>query len=400
MNTRLIFRRISALLLALAVLLGAVPGALLSALPGPLANGAATAAYAAPGDPGEPFVDSHNLEGGSPGDIAQFPLYPNPGSIFVDKQAEWVDDLPLDNVGRVTLTTQGQPLRSSYDVVLVLDSSSSMRDSACANPDHYSEVTFTKDVAYQVWTGAGWFDVSDTLTLTVTLHRSAKQTIASPVRLTVLGYRTEHQGSAVEWYRRSAVFNNTWSPSGWGDIPSNPNASASLLFHVSADAFGDAYDGISGYRFPLDDVTSFGVSYDFDTGSECYPRKVAAENAAKTFAQKTLKDADGSPNGNRIAVVYFGSSAQIVSRPAGGTGASPYFFDSAQLTALEGAISLPDLGQTNYTSGLTVAMQALDGREAAEKTDRPAYIVFLSDGAPLDAGGGKSVDTSGVVVFG
>lgn len=44
-------------------------------------------------------------------------------------------------------------------------------------------------------------------------------------------------------------------------------------------------------------------------------------------------------------------------------------------------------GGTNYTAALAEAKKILDGRE---NTDRPAYIIFISDGKPGYSGDGKT----------
>ena len=65
-----------------------------------------------------------------------FPTYPNPGSVEVDKSATGVD---FQNTGlaRVELSTSGLPAGQGVDVVIVIDTSSSMKDNKVGSTSKY-----------------------------------------------------------------------------------------------------------------------------------------------------------------------------------------------------------------------------------------------------------------------
>ena len=99
-----------------------------------------------------------------------------------------------------------------------------------------------------------------------------------------------------------------------------------------------------------------------------------AKQAAASFVGTVL--GDDNPNGNQVALVPFSSSDY--GNHLNGVG----FQDSvAGLTDSINAMYAE--GGTNYTQALALAKTYIDGRS---DQDRPAYVVFVSDGAPGKSG--------------
>lgn len=106
------WKRIFAFILTFLLVLCAMPAALVNAAGEPLSP-----------DPAAPYTDKSHV-GGGPADSVEFPPYPGPGGVNIDKTAAWVDQ--DEGIAKVTLTINGQPKPEPVDVVLVLDVSGSM----------------------------------------------------------------------------------------------------------------------------------------------------------------------------------------------------------------------------------------------------------------------------------
>ena len=107
------------------------------------------------------------------------------------------------------------------------------------------------------------------------------------------------------------------------------------------------------------------------------PRIDAAKNVGKEFAKSILEE----NSGNRLAVIGFAHSDRD-----GGT--DPDAIKVSQdltnnLTTVNGALDKMDAdGGTNYTAALQKAYDFLNDRTQEEKTSRPGYVIFISDGTP------------------
>ena len=124
--------------------------------------------------------------------------------------------------------------------------------------------------------------------------------------------------------------------------------------------------------FPLSDVP------DYCTGEKgVTPRIDAAKNVGKEFAKSILKE----NSGNRLAVIGFAHSNR-----GGGTDNKAIKVSqdlTNNLTTVNGALDKMDAdGGTNYTAALQKAYDFLNDRTQEEKTSRPGYVIFISDGTP------------------
>ena len=97
--------------------------------------------------------------------------------------------------------------------------------------------------------------------------------------------------------------------------------------------------------------------------SDDYPpdRKTAAKNSARAFVQRVAEDKPGA----RIAIVAFGSNAQLCCNLTPVTKPTPI------LAAIE---RIENLGGTNMHAALNLAYQTL------RRSDRPKQVIFLTDG--------------------
>ncbi len=117
---------------------------------------------------------------------------------------------------------------------------------------------------------------------------------------------------------------------------------------------------------------------DYCTGEKGVTARInAAKNVGEEFAKSILKE----NSGNRLAVIGFAHSNRD-----GGTDNKAIKVSqdlTNNLTAVNGALDKMDAdGGTNYTAALQKAYDFLNGRTQEEKTSRPGYVVFISDGAP------------------
>lgn len=123
---------------------------------------------------------------------------------------------------------------------------------------------------------------------------------------------------------------------------------------------------------------------DFCTGQKgAEPRIDTAKNVSKTFAQSILN----GENANQLAVIGFAHKSEN-----GGPKDTDALFVRQGLTdnldQINSAIDKMDAdGGTNYSAALQQAYTWLNGREYKS---RPAYVIFISDGAPGLSG--KSID--------
>ena len=124
--------------------------------------------------------------------------------------------------------------------------------------------------------------------------------------------------------------------------------------------------------FPLSDVP------DYCTGEKGVTARInAAKNVGKEFAKSILKE----NSGNRLAVIGFAHSNH-----GGGTDNKAIKVSqdlTNNLTTVNGALDKMDAdGGTNYTAALQKAYDFLNDRTQKEKTSRPGYVIFISDGTP------------------
>ena len=141
-----------------------------------------------------------------------------------------------------------------------------------------------------------------------------------------------------------------------------------IVLAVSCMAF--AAVTASADALPRYVVLALDVSYSMDSGSPV-SRMDSQKSAAKSFCEKTL----GS-NGNKIAVVLFGSGASVL---------CDFTDDTALLSSKIDSIETN--GATYFYDAFEKANEVLN-QEAAKGVKFERNIVLCSDGTPL---GGKSV---------
>ena len=117
---------------------------------------------------------------------------------------------------------------------------------------------------------------------------------------------------------------------------------------------------------------------DYCTGEKGVTARInAAKNVGKEFAKSILEE----NSGNRLAVIGFAHSNR-----GGGTDNKAIKVSqdlTNNLTAVNGALDKMDAdGGTNYTAALQKAYDFLNDRTQEEKTSRPGYVIFISDGTP------------------
>lgn len=110
------------------------------------------------------------------------------------------------------------------------------------------------------------------------------------------------------------------------------------------------------------------------------PRIDTAKAVSKEFADKLLLT-DGQPTGNQLAVIGFSHNKE-----EGGANDTAAIYVKQELTAdltkVNTAIDkMKADGGTNYSAALQQAYTWLNGR-TGEAAKRPAYVIFVSDGAP------------------
>ncbi len=106
------------------------------------------------------------------------------------------------------------------------------------------------------------------------------------------------------------------------------------------------------------------------------PRIDTAKAVSKAFAEDLLTDGD-----NRMAVIGFAHGEDSSWGSYSPIRVSQGLTDS--LSSINSAIDKMGAdGGTDYTSALQQAYDWLDDRSPADKENRPAYVVFISDGAP------------------
>ena len=107
------------------------------------------------------------------------------------------------------------------------------------------------------------------------------------------------------------------------------------------------------------------------------PRIDAAKNVGKEFAKSILKE----NSGNRLAVIGFAHSNRDGGTDSGAIKVSQNLTKD-QDTVNKALDKMDADGGTNYTAALQKAYNFLNGRTQEEKTSRPGYVIFISDGTP------------------
>lgn len=128
----------------------------------------------------------------------------------------------------------------------------------------------------------------------------------------------------------------------------------------------------------------------------CYDRLTIEKGAFSSFIQSLLEGNASKQNAaqkNRVAYVGFSTrtAGQVVSFQESYTAIDehPIWSVTRDPLSLQGAVELMDSnGWTNWAYGLSGALTHIRNR-AQDETNRPVYVVFLSDGEANQDGGGN-----------
>ncbi|WP_312702207.1 VWA domain-containing protein, partial [Sedimentibacter sp.] len=336
MNKTNMLKKVLCLTIALLMMMPALPGNLAHAVSGDTEN-----------DPIE--YDST--------DKTNFPDYPDPGYVKLDKDADWEDG--TENIAKVTLSLVGKGVPSTTDVVLVIDRSGSMGDSYKI---YYDEVpiTFTvnKTISYQYNTSSSfgtWRNVernSATIKMTAYIDSNGLFRGYKANSLSVMGLDV----SGAARYRMSSGNNfNSWTS-------------------LSADNCANALISIFGGSNSVEEINASKVAFPSNRQvlqnttnyvNSTETKMQAAKNSANSFVDTLLATSE-LQSLNKIAVVSYSGDAQI------DRGLS----NSA--TELKSTIStISASGGTNIQAGIIEAQSVLSTSTADNR-----YIVVLSDGQP------------------
>ncbi|MDR1210451.1 MAG: VWA domain-containing protein [Clostridiales bacterium] len=341
-------------------------------------------AFAGNGSSNDPYTKDQN-----PG---AFPSYPDPGAVDVDKSARWVDsDEGQNKYSQIKLTVNSVPLAHGADIVLVLDKSGSMSSGKCLNPDHYHDVTFITPLQYQVSVAAGGTTflpsglVTDTITISASLHIGDNGDESTIVSYTISGFRTTHNGSAITGYRVYLAGGTSMSPSfGAADWQTNYYVRDILRYELTGRK-----DTANQYTFPSITerflvTASYATSF-FSAAHGCKQRIDLAKSAANDFLNEIYKPLEYTdkygqtvqiPSDFRVSLVTFDVAAVKL-------GGGQFYTTTGKATVKAGIDSMSATGGTSYVNPLNAARDVITtNRTPAEIQSRPAYIVFMSDGHP------------------
>ncbi len=327
----------------------------------------------------------------NPEDTLNFPQYPNPGYVRLQKDAQWVAG--EDNIAKVTMKIDGKGVPKTTDVVLVIDRSGSMNDEHTVTNTYEKEVEVDKQVPYtevQVsfsasnvryqyfdgwWFFGSWEDAvasSMTINMTAYLDDNGKYVGYKEGSLNVSGYISSDDGYRLNG--SSGKFNS------WTSFDDNDCLDAVIQVFGSKTSSVIFKESEIIVRFPSDrDILKNVQSYyvikvkEIQTFTEEYQVKKieSAKEAAKEFVEALLST-ESQKSLNKIGVVSYSSS---------GYGNGTAYVDS-QLSnnnnLLNSAIQgIKATGGTHIQAGIKKAQDVLSGSTADNR-----YIVVLSDGDP------------------
>lgn len=154
--------------------------------------------------------------------LDQDPAYPNPGSVDVNKTAKGLD-FQNTGVARVELSTSGLPAGQGADVVIVIDTSTSMRD--------YAGSRRRIDI------------LSDSLEDTLTKFQAANPTtgVVSDIDVAIIDFNGYHLGSAADYDKMAMPNGGYRNNTDNAKVFTGTNAGQYIrTYGLSADNFVDA----------------------------------------------------------------------------------------------------------------------------------------------------------------
>lgn len=315
-------------------------------------------------------------------DHVNFPVYPGPGSVKIDKSAAWVKG--SDRYAQVKLDITSIPPTSGADLVVLFDTSSSMEQygSNCLNPDHYTDFTYTKSVSYYAVTKVALSNVTPiTDELTITGHAHVDDDGVTAIEsYSITGLRTVSDGHEVTAYRMQHGDERFFAT----DMKEHRSAAAKLFFCRAFEDLRFEFGNRTMTMTPVSDYPLLPNPYQRDMNggyignraANCFFRIDVAQDAAIRLA-KTMFDNEGDKSSNRIGVIPFNNQATVLGNKFFTSSDS----DITELNGLINGISIPENQGTKYAAALDAAKNMIESRPAAEQA-RPAFVLFVSDGAP------------------
>lgn len=282
----------------------------------------------------------------SDADKINFPQSPNEGYVLLDKKSEWVPN--EKNVAKVTMSLQGKGVKSTTDVVLVIDRSGSMKDILDNSIIYDREVPLTfysNNVYYESqYVKITGTNASISMTAYVDSNNTFKGYKKGTLVINGLNSSSKAYGNPQYWDPLLIIFKDK-------------KAQATIDGHLVNVAFPTSREVLKN--------TKRGSTYKKTTKIE------SAQDAAKEFIS-TLLATEEMKTVNRIGIVSYSSS---------GYGKGTVYKDSELSNndvSLCGAIdNIVADGGTHIQAGIAQAQNMLSSSNANNK-----YIVVLSDGEP------------------
>ncbi|MDD2493592.1 MAG: VWA domain-containing protein [Tissierellia bacterium] len=335
MKKQKLFKKVICFVIALLMLMPSMPGNLTFAYPGDSEN-----------DP-IPY---------SPTDPTNFPQFPVPGYVQLNKEASWVEG--EEDIAKVQLSLVGKGVPTTTDVVLVIDRSGSMSwDSTVIKPYHEVVLTFNRpeSITYQYRQNNNNQSITrsnTSVTMTAYVDDEGVYKGYKSGTLIVNGL------DVAEASRYRMDSNSNWFDS-WSSYNDNDFWNALLLIfggkNVSATINGTPK--IVAFPNVRDVLKNTNVPY--------YKKIELAKNAAKEFVSELLKTSE-EQDLNKIGIVSYATDAISNSNQTN--------VNDDLYNAING---IQATGGTNIQSGIALAQQMLSNGTGENK-----YIVVLSDGQP------------------
>ena len=225
----------------------------------------------------------------------------------VNKIANWIDtDVPT---AEVTLSVVGKERDVKSDIIILLDRSYSMDTAWCVREDHYYDEVVNVEATYEVRVSGDptWHPVTSWLTIRMTVHDDGTRT-PTLAGLSVSGYDTEFNGSAITAYRKGPG-SDSWEPDDWDEVENaegNPSAEARIyLREFILSLLGSSAFIASNYPYMSNITTTYLTIRQADVNdlNGCQTPLMLGVEASLDLANFVLPSTD-----NNIAMISFGPS--------------------------------------------------------------------------------------------
>ena len=331
------------------------------------------------GSPGDPYIYDGTED-------TNFPVHPAPGGVTLGKTSSgWLD--MDDTKTNITLSVKGQPMPQGVDVVLVLDTSQSMSTSVPlpTNTNLVSgTVTLSRDsVSYRSHNNSNINDTNNgtnrtgrvSVTFTAYFDKTSGQLEHASDFSGVISSGNNNTNNNIQYYRYNGVTYNLG-----GTNAASRTSNAAKDFYQAVFAGSVITVGEFSATVPTTPTTwlrNLTAPATTSTTRLAQMKIAAGAFLDEMFAPTTYVDANGVtqtvPSDNRVALVDFGLGT--AARYQNGT-----FIGVSGIGPMKTYINnRGTTGGTNYVSALDTTRTIVNSRGAS---DRPIYVVFMSDGEP------------------